>query len=70
MIVILNNFLTQYQSNYRRWYEKETKGEFKMLNELQPSYPKYKEMTDDFQNLNEQMCCIATYFSVSTQKWN
>lgn len=70
MITALNNFLTRFQSNYRRWYEKESEKEFRMLNELQPMYPVYAEMIESFHDVNEKMRDYAEYFGVNVQKWN
>lgn len=72
MLKELNCFLTQYQSDYRRWYEtqieKEKKKEkdFIPLCELQKKYSKYVDMLSAFEKTNEKMACLAEKFNVDT----
>ena len=66
MLKELNCCLTKYQSDYRRWYEKEIEKEFIPLSELQKKYPKYDEIVQAFKGINKKMSCLAEPFSVDT----
>lgn len=64
MLKELNCFLTKYQPDYRRWYEKEIEKEFIPLSKLQKKYSKYDEIVEAFKGLNEKMSCLAKQFRV------
>lgn len=66
MIKELNVFLTRYQSDYRRWYEKENEKEFIPLAKLQPNYSKYEEMLEGFKLVNMSMQKHAQVIGVNT----
>lgn len=66
MLKDLNCFLTKYQSDYRRWYEKENEKDFIPLSELQRTYKKYDEIVAAFKDLNTKMELSAHKFGVDT----
>lgn len=66
MLKALNLILTKYQSDYRRWYEKENDNSFVFLSELQNSYPKYCEIVSAFKEFNDRMKIHAVTFDIDT----
>lgn len=75
-IRILNNFLTENQNNYRRWYtyvEKydEKKYYLTPIGELQKEYPHYEKLCCEFKKVNEFFVHqIANQFDIDIQKWS
>lgn len=71
MIKTIGQFLTKYQSDYRRYYEyqvAEIEG-FIPFKNIQNSYYKISNMTIDIQKLNMGMERYATFFNINTEKW-
>lgn len=72
MIKTMGQFLTKYQSDYRRYYEYQiakVEGEFIPFKNIQDSYCKISNMTIDIQKLNMEMEQYATFFNINTEKW-
>ncbi len=74
-IKVLNNFLTEHQSNYRRWYiyiEKKHEEDFylKPIGELQKNYSNYEKLCNDFMFINDFFVHkIAKRFEIDIEKW-
>ena len=74
-IKVLNHFLTEHQSNYRRWYtyiEKTDEQKFYLtpIGELQKEYENYDEICDDFEVVNKFFVdTIAVKFEIDIEKW-
>lgn len=74
-IMVLNDFLTVHQSNYRRWYiysEKDDEKKFYLtpIGELQKEYQNYEELCSDFKVVNEFFVNkIAKKFDINIEKW-
>lgn len=74
MIQTLNEFLTSYQSNYRRWFdnrmEKPNEADYsKCISEIQKEYWNYDNMIAGFINLNNEFLDYAKEFDINTNKW-
>lgn len=75
MIRELNQFLTKHQSDFRRWYtyvEKKDEEKFYLepIGELQKTYPKYTELCDGFEHINEFFTSsVVQKFSIDVEKW-
>lgn len=72
MIKSIGQFLTKYQSDYRRYYEYKIaeSGEiFIPFKIIQDSYWKTEEMTLDIKKLNIEMKQYAVFFNIDTEKW-
>jgi hypothetical protein len=75
-ILILNAFLTENQSDYRRWYtfmEKHKEEEFYLMpiGDFQKKYPRYADICDGFIKVNQFFSDkIAKAFEVDIQKWD
>lgn len=75
-IKVLNNFLTEHQSNYRRWYsylEKTNEEKFYLtpIGELQKEYVNYKKLCKDFEAVNQFFVNeIAGNFEIDIEKWS
>jgi len=76
IIKVLNDFLTQYQSNYRRWYtyiEKTDEAKFYLtpIGELQKEYMYYDDLCIGFKKVNEFFVnSIASEFEIDINKWS
>lgn len=75
MIKVLNNFLTDFQSDYRRWYEyswENNKDEWfnKDIKEIQQNYRHYSEILEGFKMVNREFCELALVFDIDINKWN
>lgn len=74
-IKVLNEFLTENQSDYRRWYtymEKvdEKKFYLKPIGELQKEYMNYEKLCQGFIEVNELFINkIANKFEIDVKKW-
>ncbi|SEO79863.1 hypothetical protein SAMN04488134_11341 [Amphibacillus marinus] len=75
-IRILNSFLTENQSNYRRWYTYINKNDQKNyyltpIGELQKQYPYYDKICSEFEIVNNFFVNkIADEFGVDIEKWS
>lgn len=75
MIKKLNNFLTKYQNDFRRWYkyeEKHYENEFYLLpiGELQNKYQKNKDLIKGFKEINVFFSNgIAKKLDIDIDKW-
>lgn len=72
MIKTIGQFLTKYQSDYRRYYEykaPEFGEEFIPFKNIQDNYCKISDMTIDIQKLNMEMKQYAIFFNIDTEKW-
>jgi len=74
MIKELNDFLTNHQDNYRRWYdymlnEKREQVYDKDISVIQKEYRHYIELVEDFQKVNQAFTDIAVHFGIDTEKW-
>lgn len=69
MLKELNFFLTKYQSDYHRWYEKKCEDDFVPLATLQKEYPKYPDLVIGFEKINKIMQNAAKTFEVDTFSW-
>lgn len=84
MLKVLNNFLTNYQNNYKRWYKyvsendevKEKESDDVMcfhetpINKIQEQYYNYKEISAGFKEVNEFfMNEVGDKFHINTDKW-
>lgn len=75
LIGIIGEFLTKYQSDYRRYYKKRLKVAnngtlFISFSEIQNEYPKIEEMTNDLHSMNNKAKKYADFFSIKIDKWN
>lgn len=75
MIKTLNDFLTEYQSDYKRWYEYVMENEkhinYNMdIGEVQKEYRHYDEMIQAFEEVNEKFSKYAQTFDINTKKWS
>lgn len=74
-IKILNNFLTEHQSDYRRWYtyiEKKDEEKYYLtpIGELQKEYASHDNLCSGFMEVNRFfMQKIAGEFEIDMQKW-
>lgn len=74
-IKVLNNFLTEHQSNYKRWYiflEKTDENKYYLtpIGELQKEYGNYDKLCRDFEEVNKYFINkIASKFEIDLQKW-
>lgn len=71
LIMVLNKFLTSYQTNYRHWYETIPKEYLaqKDIGKVQKKYRYNKEITNGFMEINESMRKLANKHSINYQKW-
>lgn len=69
MLSKMNQFLTKYQSDYRRWYEKKSNDEFVFLEVLQSQYDKYEELVKEFEKINFFMQEKAKVFDIDMLEW-
>ena len=69
MLKELNFFLTKYQSDYHRWYEKKCEDDFVPLVILQKEYPKYTDLVAGFKEINTIMKEAAKIFEIDTFSW-
>lgn len=71
LIMVLNKFLTSYQTNYRHWYEALPKEDLaqKDIGMVQKEYRYNKEITNGFMEINEFMRKFANKHSIDYQKW-
>lgn len=75
IIRVLNNFLTKYQSNYRRWYtylEKKDEEKFYLtpIGDLQKEYMDYDDLCKAFKEVNKYFVDnIASEFEIDINKW-
>lgn len=73
LIGIIGKFLTKYQSDYRRYYEKEIEAlnhqEFISFSKIQNEYPRIEEMTNDLHLMNNEAEKYATFFNIDIDKW-
>lgn len=69
MMKKLNVFLTQNQTDYRRWYKFENAKGYKEIAVLQAEYPKYKNLRRAFEKLNLEMTECAVKLGISIEKW-
>lgn len=75
MIGTLNEFLTSYQSNYRRWIKyrlenKATDNDYaKSISEIQREYSNYDNLLQGFEEVNNKFKIYAKEFNVDIQKW-
>ena len=69
MLKELSFFLTKYQSDYHRWYEKKCEEDFMPLATLQKEYPKYADLVKGFKMINKIMQNAAKTFEVDTFSW-
>lgn len=75
MIKTLNDFLTEYQSDYKRWYEYVMENQkhinYNMdIGEVQKEYRHYDEMIQAFKEVNEKFSKYAQTFDINTEKWS
>lgn len=73
MIYELNEFLTEYQDNFRRWYECIIKKDDifdEDISELQKVYRHYDLIVTDINELNIQFLDYAKTFGIDTEKWS
>ena len=75
MIKVLNDFLTDFQGDYRRWYEyysKKQEAEWcdKDIKEIQQSYRHYDKILEGFREVNHQFCQLSEVFEININKWN
>jgi len=75
MIYKLNEFLTSYQSNYRRWYDHRVsnprKTDYqKCISEIQKDYWNYQELIVGFAEFNNDFLNYAKTFGINTEKWD
>ncbi len=65
MIICLNDFLTNYQSDYRHWYKVNVDSEYNgiTIHDFQQKYFKYKEICNAFEELNTQMKRYGEFFN-------
>lgn len=74
-IKVLNHFLTQHQSNYRRWYtyiEKKDEEKYYLtpIGELQKEYANYDKLCSGFMEVNRFfMQKVAGEFEIDMQIW-
>ncbi|MCL2563170.1 MAG: hypothetical protein FWE08_03950 [Oscillospiraceae bacterium] len=75
MLYELNEFLTNHQSDYKRWYKAmlekmgSTCDDFKSITEIQKEYKEYAAVVEDFDNLNSAFLEYVKIFEVDTKKW-
>jgi len=69
MLKELNFFLTKYQSDYHRWYEKKCEDDFMPLATLQKEYPQYPDLVAGFEKINKIMQNAAKTFEIDTFSW-
>ena len=73
MLHALNDFLTNHQSDYRRWHEnaleENNKDVFRGITEIQRDYPNYDKIIKGFDELNCKFKAYAKKFDVDTDKW-
>lgn len=74
MIRILNEFLTDFQSDYKRWYEylRDNKMDElydKDIYEIQKKYRKYNEILEGFERVNEEFKKCSKIFDINISKW-
>ncbi|MDU2491148.1 MAG: hypothetical protein E7D27_11285 [Clostridium celatum] len=75
MIKTLNEFLTDYQSDYKRWYEyiienqKEQNHDID-IGEIQKKYRHYNEMVQAFKDVNKKFIKHAKTFDINVDKWS
>ncbi len=75
MLRELNIFLTTHQNNFKRWYEyitdknKDTNYN-KDIDEIQKEYRNYRQLVDDFKELNMFFCSVAVVFEIDINKWD
>lgn len=73
MIYVLNEFLTEHQDNFRRWYEFTIKKDNifdEDISELQKVYRHYDLIVADINELNKQFIDYAEIFNIDTEKWS
>lgn len=65
MIICLNEFLTNYQSDYRHWYKVNVDSEYNgiTIHEFQKKYFKYDEICNAFEELNTKMKRYGEFFN-------
>jgi hypothetical protein len=71
----LNEFLTSFQSDYRRWYEYrvqnlQSKDANKRISEIQKEYWNYNDLISGFEKFNVNFCKYAATFDVETERWH
>ncbi len=61
----LNEFLTNYQSDYRHWYKVNVDSEYNgiTIHEFQKKYFKYDEICNAFEELNTKMKRYGEFFN-------
>ena len=74
-VLELNDFLTKFHSDYRRWFEwklkmEESKDAFTPFIEIQKDYSHYPEIRDAIHGINIKMREYGDYFGVNYSKWN
>lgn len=70
MIKKLNDFLTSYQNNFRRWYNHVIDECYnKDISEMQRDYRHYSEMISECKNLNKYFCKVSEKFDINIAKW-
>lgn len=72
MIYTMNEFLTSYQDNYRRWFEHESKKEENHdidICDLQKRYRHYSCIIKDITDLNQEFQEYAIDFDINTSLW-
>jgi len=80
-VSILNSFLTEHQSNFRRWYEYYEKTQLQAgekasfylnpIGQFQKDYYAYEKLCSDFKHVNDFFSStIAEYFKIDISKWN
>lgn len=73
LIGIIGKFLTKYQSDYRKYYEKKQENtitqEFISFSKIQNEYPRIREMTNDLHIMNNEAEKYAEFFNIDTDKW-
>ncbi|HAT4319111.1 TPA: hypothetical protein I9071_000184 [Clostridium perfringens] len=74
MIKVLNEFLTDYQSDYKRWYEyirdyKKDDIYDKDIYDIQKDYRNYNEIMNGFLLVNNEFNKYAKNFDINVEKW-
>lgn len=74
MIQALNEFLTNNQSDYKRWYEYIIQHKIenvynKDIHEIQKEYRNYDKILKDFKKVNETFCRYSNMFEIDIDKW-
>ncbi|NFI04799.1 hypothetical protein FC959_10360 [Clostridium botulinum] len=75
MIQALNEFLTNNQSDYKRWYEYLINNDEKRIHvmnieDIQKEYRKYEEILADFRLVNKKFVKLGKQFDINMDKWN